>query len=439
VAYNRESMTRVGVAVVLAASMAWAEEMPADAQRVLDLARAKVLHTTRSLPRYTCQETIQREYLSPVNLNPRIKETCDRPVQVELIRSSTDRIRLEVAVTEGREIDAWPGASRFDAQDVDELVTSGPISTGSFGTILTGIFDNPGTDIEFAGEKTVEGRRVFSYRYNVPFKASHYQVKLSGGMWWNTPYSGEFEIGADAAELARLTQNTGTLPVDSRMCRAETGIDYHYEKVGEGGFLIPQQARLRTTRPDGTATMSVTTFSACHEYMAESTIRFDDDDVPSRAGVREAAKAGAAFTGGLELILKLAAPIDTDTAAAGDAVVATVAKAVVNPKSNQVMAPAGIRVRGRIVTARHYLSADRGFDIGLEFDRYELNGVTAPFAAILLIGETRVGGAKVSLRPVYPAGFNAGGVMSLHTKSARVVLPAGTELKWMTMTPIKTK
>ena len=33
---------------------------------------------------------------------------------------------------------------------------------------------------------------MFRYRYSVPLKASHYQVKLSGGMWWNTPYTGDF-------------------------------------------------------------------------------------------------------------------------------------------------------------------------------------------------------------------------------------------------------
>jgi hypothetical protein len=420
------------------AARAGTQEIPAEAQRVLDLARAKVLHTTRNLPRYTCQETIQREYLSPVNRNPRIKETCDGSLKMDLVRSASDRIRLEVAIAEGHEIDAWPGASRFDAESVDELVTSGPISTGSFGTILIGIFDNPGASIEFAGETTVEGRRVFRYRYSVPLKASHYQVKLSGGMWWNTPYSGEFEIGADAAELARLSQNTGILPVDSRMCRAETGIDYHFEKVGDGGFLIPQKARLRTTRPDGTATMSVTTFSACHEYMAESTIRFDDDDAPSEEHTRAARQAGAAFAGGLEVVLKLVSPIDTDTASAGDAVAATIAKPVLSPGLKQVDAPAGIRVRGRIVTARHYWSEDRGFDIALQFDRYERNGVTAPFAAILTMGQTRIAGAGVSLRPLDWRG-DWGGVMSVHTKSARIVIPAGTELKWMTLTPIKTK
>jgi hypothetical protein len=425
-------MMRIGMAMLLAAVGGGAQDMPAEAQRLLDLARTNVLHTTRNLPRYTCQETIEREYLSPANLNPRIKETCDGPVRVNLVRASTDRIRLEVAIADGQEINAWPGASQFDSRSVDELVTSGPISTGSFGTLLIGVFENPGARITFNGEKTVEGQSVFRYHYIVPLKASDYQVKLASGAWWSTPYSGDFEITAGAGELARLTENTGTLPADSKMCRAETAIDYHFEKVGDGGFLIPRQARLRTTRPNGSATMSVTTFSACHQYMAESTIRFDDGDAPSEEHGRAADQASAAFAGGLEIVLKLVSPIDTDTAAAGDTVVAAIAKPVINPKSKHVVAPAGIKIRGRIVAVRRYFNDQRGFDIGLEFDRYEMNRVTAPFAAILLEGKTRIAGAQVVLRPL-----DWGGMLSFNTKSARVVAPEGTELKWMTLTPRK--
>jgi hypothetical protein len=161
--------------------------------------------------------------------------------RVDLIRAATDRVRLEVAIAEGREINAWPGASQFDSRDVDQLVSSGPVSTGGFGTLLRDLFDNPGAQIRFAAEKTVEGRRVFRYTYTIPLAASHYQVRMIGGMWWNTPYSGDFEIAADQAELTPLNQDTGTLSIDSGMCRAETGIDCHFEKVGDGGFLIPRQ------------------------------------------------------------------------------------------------------------------------------------------------------------------------------------------------------
>src|SRR5580698_375743 len=55
VTYNRQSMMRIGMAMLLAAVGGGAQDMPAEAQRLLDLARTNVLHTTRNLPRYTCQ------------------------------------------------------------------------------------------------------------------------------------------------------------------------------------------------------------------------------------------------------------------------------------------------------------------------------------------------------------------------------------------------
>jgi len=416
---------------ILLAWGSWAQTMPPDAARVLEAARIKVLRTSRNLPRYTCQETIAREYLDPPKHRAKSRESCPATDPEGLVRSATDRLRLEVAVSEGREIHAWPGASSFDTRNLDQLVSGGPLSTGAFGTILGGIFDNAGAHFEFARENTVEGRRVFHYRYNVPVSASHYQVKLMGGTWWNTPYSGEFDVSVDASDLERLTTDTGSLPPDSKMCRAQTEVDYHYEKVGEGGFLIPRQANLRTYHPDGTSTLSMTTFSACHEYLAESTIRFDDTDSPAEKDGKAAVPATGALPGWTQVILKLAAPIDTDTAAAGDVVWATFARPVMD-SSKRVAAPAGLRVRGRILMVKHYLEDPRGFDIELGFDRYERNGVMGPFGAILIEGNARIAGSPATLLPL-----DAGGELTIHTKADRIVVPAGTETKWMTLTAQK--
>lgn len=414
---------------ILFASACWAQ-MPQDAARLLDAARVKVLRTSRNLPRYTCQETIVRDYLDRAKKAAKTKETCPAADPENLVRTAMDRVRLEVAVSEGSEIHAWPGASKFDSRSLGEMVTSGPLSTGAFGTILGGVFDNPGARFEFAGERTGGARRVFRYRYSVPVSASHYQVKLMGGTWWNTAYSGEFEIAADTGDLETLTSDTGSLNVDSGMCRAQTTVDYDYEKVGEGGFLIPRQARLRTMHPDGSSTLSTTTFSACHEYLAESTIRFDDADAPAQGTGAAAAQAGKALPGWTPVVLKLAAAIDTDRAAAGDVIWATLVRPVVDGKKKQVLAPAGSRVRGRILMMKHYFSDPPGFDIDLGFDRYERSGVAAPFAAVLVEGKARAGGFEITLQPL-----DAGGELTIHTKADRIAVPAGMEAKWMTLTP----
>src|SRR5208337_4904056 len=79
------------------------------------------------------------------------------PLQLE----STDRVRLEVTVSEGRELHSWPGATRFDARDVDELIRDGPVSTGAFGAYLSSVFDHPPVELRFNRERTANGKTAF--------------------------------------------------------------------------------------------------------------------------------------------------------------------------------------------------------------------------------------------------------------------------------------
>jgi hypothetical protein len=67
---------------VVGAACAWAQDMPAEARGVFDAAVAKVLNTTRRLPRYTCQETIEREYLSPSKVLPQDESTWERSASI---------------------------------------------------------------------------------------------------------------------------------------------------------------------------------------------------------------------------------------------------------------------------------------------------------------------------------------------------------------------
>lgn len=423
--------------LILAAAGASAQKLEDKAQEakaILDRAIENVLNTTQRLPRYMCTETINREYFEPAQALGG-KEVCSAGALnnfSKLATASTDRIRLDVAVAEGGEIDSWPAASKFDTRNIDEIVTTGPISTGAFGVNLMQVFENEGAKYQFTGVKTEAGVRSFLFHYSVGLETSHFMVKMMDGTRWKTPYSGDFEIVATTAELARLSIETDRLSPDTGMCRAQTTNFYHHVKVGSGEFLIPIRSILRTIRPDGSATESVTTFSACHEYGAESTIRFDADDAPPAEASQKAAaeRAAAALPWGTELVLKLESAIDTETVAAGDIVWATVAQPVRNPKSKQIALPAGTRVRGRIMQVTHYISEDRGFDISIVFDRYEIQGATGPFGAILKPAKVRVAGTDVVLRAV-----DSGGLLTVRTKAPKAVLPQGFESKWIAATP----
>src|SRR5580704_548741 len=113
-----------------------------DSSEVLARAREKLLGSIHSLPRYTCIETIDREYFSQLKPRalslteapaPSCKQLMPRTVD-QLPLFLTDRLRLEVAVIDGKEVFSWPGASEFERYVGD--VVDGPFGTGAFGTHL---------------------------------------------------------------------------------------------------------------------------------------------------------------------------------------------------------------------------------------------------------------------------------------------------------------
>jgi hypothetical protein len=204
-----------------------------------------------------------------------------------------DRLRIEVASAGGDEIHSWPGASRFDTRSIDQMVPFGPMSTGSFGAYLGDIFANPGMRLTFIGKKAYGSRDVLQYSFRVPQTASHLSIKGESG-WKVTGFNGSFEINAATAELARLVIDTDRLPPDTGICHTRHTLDYHFMLIGDGEFLIPRQSEFETFHADGSQTDSVAAFSACHEYTAESSIRFHDQDASANS-VTRAPKVGLLF------------------------------------------------------------------------------------------------------------------------------------------------
>jgi hypothetical protein len=183
----------------------------------------------------------------------------------------------------------------------------------------------------------------------------------------------------------------------------------------------------------------VTTFSACHEYAAESSLRFEGD--AAAAGVKSAAKTGPPLPAGLSLTLALLTPIDTSTAAAGDAVSARVTKAVRAPKSNEILVAAGAIVRGRILQMQHLINSAQ-FQFSIRYDVLEQNGAVTPLAMSLdreLRAErARVGngfasrGREFSLPPASAPG-EKGSWFALPSSGGHAILAAGSESKWVTV------
>ena len=413
-----------------------------DPTDVLSQARDHLLERTERLPNYTCVQTVDRKYLRPAN--PEFPApSCDvisglkKRDRYKVVTEGTDRMRLDVKVSEGREIASWVGANRFSTRDIIELIGGGPFGTGPLGTYIGDIFKDGGASFDFMGE--VNG--AFEYRFQVPAASSHNLIKITGG-WTQTAYSGTFLIDPSSYDLKRLEVQTSELPPESEACDAFTTVDYQRVLIGAREFLAPARSSLLFTMRNGNETENVTTYTSCREYSAESTVRFDD----VREDAAQAAPPAAIpvlIPAGLTVVLALAGPIDSDTAAVGDPVVLVVKSPVRNGKSKQVVIPAGAKVHARLIRMDHWLGSSGHFDFSFLLESIELNGATSPFYATRdrpqpLSAFNRGSGLRQpGLHIVLPpAGQPAcTGSFAFFSTGNRYVLKRGFVSEWMTLLP----
>lgn len=424
-----------GFAFLLAAAV-MAPGQGRDPGAVLEQARARLRAVARGLDNYVCIETLDRSYYGRVAAGPvparREAPGACREAGGGRQLESTDRARLEVTVSRGRELHSWPGATRFDSRDVDELIRDGPVSTGAFGAYLAGVFDQPAATFQFNGERIANGKTLFEYGYQVPLAASRFEIK-AGTAWRAAAYEGEFQIDPQSLDLERMTVRTSQLPPGAAFCQAGATLDYQHVRIGASDLLLPRQSQLEILF-EGRETQNTITFSDCREYRAESEIVFDaQPDIESSVAPR-AGRGRVALPIGLPVTLALVAPIDTATAAAGDPVEAKVLKPVRRPGSPEELIPAGAVARGRIRRVEHRLLPTPYFLIAMSFNRVEIQGVLFPFVARCEPDADRARELGVNLAMGEAGVWSWGvGTFLFPTNKSRMAIPAGFESRWFTL------
>lgn len=362
------------------------------------------------MPRYTCVQTITRSYYRPIaqgrSCAVLMKEYQKHPEKHE--SRGWDRLRLEVAIAGGDNVYSWVGAPRFDSDAFEQLAGRGPLSSGDFGPFLSSIL-NRGT-IAFTKEETAGGRRLFQYSYDLPLERSRYMVK-EGEKWVPTAYSGTLMLDPESNDIANLTVRTAELPEKNLDCQANSEVEYGRTQIHDRMVLIPRQTSLITIVRDGSETESRTVYSSCREYASKSRLFIDPSSVSSTAGAIDKAtglpgppassnskssKPDAAdsasdptnstatpsgfFPSGLHFRARVITPIDSDTAAAGDAIEAVLRTAIVN-KNKRVLAPAGAILHGRVMSMEQHYDRLSSIWLSIQFESIQVNGRSVPFSA----------------------------------------------------------
>lgn len=283
-----------------------------------------------------------------------------------------DRVRLEVARVEGREVFGWPDGPRFEADNPGEMLGAGLSGSGDFGSFLEAVFLTNTLSFTYTGETTINGREAIEYSYKMPLDRSKYFVVTPAGQAL-MEYEGTFAIDRETAAVLRLTVNAPNPPLAANACRVSSTLEFTTIQAGDTQLLVPRFTRLSVFRPEGSWASNETTYETCHAFRAESTIRFDDLDSAGKAST----EPPPVLPKGAIVEIALDRPIDAAKAWTGEAVTGHITYPVRDGK--KVLLPSGTRVSGRLLRLQQYDTGTGAYAmLGLSFDNFDWHGTPVP-------------------------------------------------------------
>jgi hypothetical protein len=355
---------------LLLAVAAAAGSADTDADELFKQARTKVLDNARRMPRYTCVETVSRTQYQPPD-NP---STCQALVAMRRLMPTRgalmlrDRLRLDVAVVDGGEIFSWAGAGKFETHDVGKIVGGGASGSGEFGSFMASVFGSAPDAIRYAGLRNSLGL----FEYNVPLARSNYRYR-SYGLARVIPYHGTFSVDPADGDVQQLVVESDQFAAADGVCLIRHEMDYNRVKIGKGDFLLPEVSTMEALYHNGAESLNETRYSDCREYVGESTIRFDDPD--AAAGAADSKAALQPLPPKARLQIGLSKPINTEVAAAGDAVDGVLLRDVAG-----TAAKANDHVHGRILRLQQDMAPLPRWIVAIRFDTFEHKGIEEPIA-----------------------------------------------------------
>jgi hypothetical protein len=274
-----------------------------------------------------------------------------------------DRLRLDVAVSEGNEIFSWHGGTKFSSAGVSEVVKSGPISSGSFVGYLRNILFTAGVTISL--NKSASDEKTYVFDYSVPLKSSAYQIHSRKGTFL-VPYHGSFTVRAGSFELLSLFVDTSDIPKAAEVCNADTKIAYQSVEIGGKSLLIPKSFELHMLDANTIDTFSQSEYTQCREFRGESTVRFNFDD--SQQGQSAAAVHDQPVPPGVRLHVRLITPIDDHKSFTGDPVQGVLLQPLVLEKLGTSV-PKGAIVSGVLSRMELRYQPTREYLVAIRWDR----------------------------------------------------------------------
>lgn len=349
-------------------------------------------------PDYTCLQTIERS------------QRLAKSRRFQMV----DTIRLEVALVQGKEMFAWPGAGKFDDREIGRIV-GGTIGNGNFALHARAVFLGLPPAFEYEGEVDYARGKAHRYRFHVPRRLSGYTLR-SGQLQGVTGYKGWFESDTRTLDLIRLEVEADDIPEHLPIKAARDRMEYARVLIGERDFLLPKSSELVLADDEGTESRNLTAFSGCRQYTGESVISFADPD-PAAAPAPEAA-VPVQLPDGLWLTVAFDETIQFDKAATGDQITGRVLE---NARwKGKTMVPRGAVVKGRLLGFKRYYGRMEFLRVAVVLTSVDFPGAHADIDAQIedisgLPGWTRTAVDKQGI---------------INISGSRLELPRGLRMVW---------
>jgi len=319
---------RLPCLVAACAALAWAQPSPQDTEALIEKIKATVLENLRRLPNYTCTETIHRSERPKNIVKPTLNET----------------IHLEVAYVEGKEFFGWPGAAKIDQPEIGKMV-DGSMGNGYFGLFQSAIFSTRSAIFQYAGEAPLHGKEALRFGYLVPKIAATYRLTTELGEAV-VGFHGSFWVDRKTLELMRITVEADDPPVVLGLAATSSVLDFSPQTFGASTFVLPRGAELQVVDTDGNEGQARLSFAACHQFVGESVIKFEEPETQPAAPVAEPVKAAVALPDDFFVDFVLETPIEWESSATGDPVRGTLRDSVQD--QGRAIVPKGAKLVARI-------------------------------------------------------------------------------------------
>lgn len=328
-------------------------------QLLQDIGR-NVVQQMNKTANYTCLETLERSFYK----NNGFEMAMHGPPAVTAQKNELlyDRLKLDVAVSEGKEIYAWHGSNKFGATEVTDVVRHGPISTGQFIGYLRNVFLVSGVKFTYRGTVTGDGgEQVYRFDFEVPEKVTRYNIQTKTGHAI-VPFHGWLTARASDLQISSLEVTPEKLPFDSPILSAKTDLTYQMARISGRDALIPSSFVLQMEDEDHIFTVSKGNYSQCHEFGSESTLHFDAAS-DSQTGLVPPLPEKA-LPAGLKLNLELTSDIDDKTAYTGNPIEGVLTDPL---QLNGATIPKGAKLTGVITMFQERFAPERNYFVKMEF------------------------------------------------------------------------